>query len=647
MKKFLLPLWLALVATAALPLPTSAAPPAATAPLVREDLEPWLDGLLPAALKRGDVAGAVVVVVKDGRVVLQKGYGHADVASGRAMDPETTLIRPGSVSKLFTWTTVMQLVEQGRINLDRDINSYLDFAIPPLEGRPVTMRHLMTHTAGFHEAFKDLLTKEPGQAVPLADYIHRHLPARIYAPGEVPAYSNYGAALAGYIVQRVSGQPFEAYATQQVFAPLGMRHTTFAYPIPSAWKTRLSNGYDLASESPRPYEIFPAPAGSAVTTGADMARFMIAHLQDGELDGQHLLKPATARQMQDTALTLISPQLNRMRLGFFEFGRNGRQIIGHDGETRLFHSAFQLYPDEHVGLFVSFNSNGRDEAARGLRSALAEGFADRYFPPTAPRGQVAPDVARAHGAVLAGRYESTSPREERGPLSLVALALQTEVAVDGDGRVTAASVLGLDGKPRRFEEVAPWVWQEVGGQHRLAAKLHEGSVVMWGEDTESPASVFLPVPAWRDAAWLAPLLAASLAVLLATTALWPVSTLLRRHYGAPLLAGPAARAQRWARRSATAAGLLMLAWIVTIAWMVASFNFSSTLDPLLMALHVLSITVFPLAAIAMLWNAWVTCRASSSRSMPARMWSVAIAIAGLVLLEVAVVFHLIGLSVTY
>jgi CubicO group peptidase (beta-lactamase class C family) len=634
--------------TAGLPTPATSPGPAAAHALVREDLEPWLDGLVPVALRRGDVAGAVVVVVKDGQVLLQKGYGYADMTTGRPVDPQTTLFRPGSVSKLFTWTAVMQLVEQARIDLDRDINTYLDFTIPPFEGKPITLRHLMTHTAGFQDSLKDLLVTDSAKAVPLATYVQRQLPARVFAPGEVPSYSNYGTALAGYIVQRVAGQPFEAYMQAHVLAPLGMRHTSFAYPVPTALAGQLSNGYELASEPPRPFEIFPAPAGNAVATGADMARFMIAHLQDGQVDGQRILQPATARLMHDTALTVINPQLNRMLLGFFEFNRNGRRIIGHEGATRLFMSLLNLWPDDRVGLFVSFNSVGRDGASRAIRSALAAGFADRYFPDTGPRGRVAPEVARAHAALLAGSYDSSSPREEAGPLALVALAMQTQVTADGDGRITASSVLGLDGQPRRFEEVAPWVWQEVGGQTRLAAKLRDGRVVMWGQDTESPAAVFLPTPAWRDATWLAPLLAASLTALLATAALWPVGALVRRHFGAPPRRNrPAARALLWARLGATAAGLLMLAWLATIAIMVAAFYFSSGLDPWLMALHLLTIAVFPLAAFATLRNAWVTWRAGAARGLLARLWSGVVAVACGVLLWVAWLFHLIGFSVAF
>ena len=146
------------------PAETAAPVPAPAAPqLTREDLEAWLDGFLPYALARGNIAGGIVVVVKDGQVLLQKGFGYADVEKKLPVDPDQTLFRPGSVSKLFTWTAVMQLVEQGKIDLDADVNQYLDFKIPPgPDGEPITMRDLMTHTAGFEEQVKELISEDRG-----------------------------------------------------------------------------------------------------------------------------------------------------------------------------------------------------------------------------------------------------------------------------------------------------------------------------------------------------------------------------------------------------------------------------------------------------------------------------------------------------
>src|SRR6202789_2988883 len=251
--------------------PPAAAPTGATAavPLTADDLNAWLDGYVPYALHTGDIAGAVVAVVKDGQIVTERGYGYSDVAKRTPVDPKLTLFRPGSVSKLFTWTAVMQLVEQGKIDLDADVNQYLDFKIPPYQGKPITMRNLMTHTPGFEDAFKGGI-RFSGQVPPLGDVLKRMLPERVFAPGTTPAYSNYGAGLASYIVQRVSGIPFEEYVEHNIFAPLDMTHSSFRQPLPAQLAPFMAQGYPKASEEAKPYELISIPAaGSLAVSGTD------------------------------------------------------------------------------------------------------------------------------------------------------------------------------------------------------------------------------------------------------------------------------------------------------------------------------------------------------------------------------------------
>ena len=266
------------------------------------DLSAWLDGMMPYALKSGDIGGMVVVVVKDGKILVQKGYGYADVATKRPMDPDRTMIRAGSTSKLFTWTAVMQLVQAGKIDLDRNINDYLDFKISPKGGTKITMRDLMNHRAGFEEGIKDLMSYDPKILQSDEEYLKSHPRPMLFAPGQVPAYSNYGATLAGYIVQRVSGEPFDAYIDRHILHPLGMMHSTFAQPLPAQFLPFVAKGYRTASDQPSPYELVTTrPAGSLTTTASDMARFMLAHLQQGQYNGFQMLSPEmTARAHSPT-----------------------------------------------------------------------------------------------------------------------------------------------------------------------------------------------------------------------------------------------------------------------------------------------------------------------------------------------------------
>src|SRR5215468_8579702 len=278
----------------------AAAPQSSPRPeLTKADFETFLDALIPSQLRNRNIAGAVVSVVKDGQVLFQKGYGYADVEEKKPVVPDQTLFRPGSISKLFTATAVMQLVEQGKLDLDSDVNDYLDFAIPKTYQDPVTLRQLLTHTGGFEETLKNLFVAHESEIKPLRTYLVSEMPARIFPPGKIPSYSNYGFTLAGYIVERVSGQKFERYIEKHILKPLGMNNSTYDQPLPPQLASQMSNGYLNASKKPRDFEfVQAAPAGALSTTAADMTRFMLAFLQDGAVDGVSILKPETVRQME-------------------------------------------------------------------------------------------------------------------------------------------------------------------------------------------------------------------------------------------------------------------------------------------------------------------------------------------------------------
>lgn len=610
--------------------------------LTREDLEPWLDGFMPFALARSDIAGAVVVVVKDGQVLLQKGYGFADVARRKRVDPATTLFRPGSTSKLFTWTAVMQLVEQGKIDLDRDVNAYLDFEIPPYGDKPVTMRNIMTHTAGFEESVRYLLGADQNGVMPLGEYVKRGLPKRVFAPGTTPAYSNYATALAGYIVGRTSGMSFDDYVERNVLRPIGMNGSSFRQPLPPAMKANMAQGYAVASGKPQPYEmVIPAPAGSLAASGADMAKFMIAHLEGG----RGLLRPETARVMHNTTFTAISP-LNGMALGFYEQRMNGRRTIGHGGDIDLFHSDLWLIPSERLGVFISLNSGGTPGAAHAIRAALFDQFGDRYFPVTREAPRVDAATAREHAQAMAGSYTSS-----RGGftnfLRVLDLVGQPKLGVGEDGELVAAPVTGLANQPRRWVEIAPYVWRDAESGERLAAKVEDGRVARWSFDTVSPFTVFDRAPWYRDSTWLSPAAMASLAVVLLTALAWPVGAIARRRYKAPMSAEPRAlRLQRLTHGFAWATIVALGLWAAFITIAFADLKMlGGPLDWLLWLAQLLTpIALFGLLALAAwnLWQAWTVKRGWLSKS-----WSILLLLAAAVLLWVAIGYNLIGFGTSY
>lgn len=507
-----------------------APPPKAAPALTAQDAEAWLDGMLAYGVPSADVASVVVTVVKDGRILVSKGYGSADLAAKKPVVAATTMYRPGSVSKLFTWTAVMQLVEQHKIDLDRDINDYLDFKIPPAFGRPITMRELMQHTGGFEDHAKFLIVDDPRYQMTIEQYLKQSVPTRIFPPGEVPAYSNYGATLAGYIVQRVSGEPYAEYVQRHIFGPLGMDHSTLQQPLPASLAPDMSKGYKLGSEPPKKFEILNAlPAGGAANSGDDMGRFMLAHLNDGSLGSARLLQPATAELMHRQSFQ-ATPPLPGYALGFYHEDRNGHDIIAHEGDTNLFHTNLELILDQHVGFFIAVNSLGKDGSGGVIRNLVFNDFANRYFPapplgpePTAP-------TARRDAQFIAGDYQM-SRRIQTKLLDFVYLTGQTKIVAAPDGTLTVPGIVTPGGAVKHWREIGPYLWRDMDGHDRMAAKVENGVVkAVWFDETV-PAFVLQPVPLAHNKDWIVPLLAVSLGILAIAALSWPISAFVRWRYG--------------------------------------------------------------------------------------------------------------------
>lgn len=540
------------------------------------DIAAFLDGLVPLQLKREDIAGAVIIVVKDGQVLFAQGYGYADVEKKTPVSPDATLFRPGSISKLFTWTAVMQLVEREKLNLDHDVNEYLDFKIPPTYPKPITLRNIMTHTSGFEETAKELFLADVKDLKPLGDYLKARLPQRIFPPGTTPAYSNYATALAGYIVQRVSGEPYDDYIENHILKPLGMTHTTFRQPLPDPLKPLMSNGYQVASKPAKPFEVVQAwPAGSSSTTASDMARFMIAHLQDGQLEGAQILRPDTARLMHSRQFENL-PQLNAMALGFYEETRNGHRIIGHGGDTVYFHSDLHLMQDSALGFFISQNSGGRAQIS--FRSAVWEGFLDRYFPYTPPPAAVVAS-AKDDSHAVSGDYIS-SRRSATTILSVSAVAGEASLHPNSDGTISSAALKGLNGEPKRFREIAPLVFRDVDGQSLIGFKRDDSGRMILAIDF--PFMVFQRASWFEGRGFNAFVIGGALVVFALTIVLWPVGALVRRHYGRELGLDAGQRRLRRLIRIVCAVDLAFaLAWVGLLTSLTNPGRLNETLDPVL------------------------------------------------------------------
>ena len=634
---------------AAAPLPTPATPSRAGAPpaLTNEDLSTFFDGLLPFALGRGDVAGAVVSVVKDGKIVFTKGYGYADLKTLAPPSPETTLFRPGSTSKLFAWTAVMQLVEQGKLDLDKDVNTYLDFTIPPLDGKPITLRDVMTHSAGFEESAKGLITTGDTQ-ISLGDYLKSHVPARIFPPGEIVAYSNYGCGVAGYIVERISGQRFEDYIQQHIFAPLEMTHSTNDQPVKGSREASQASSYLTASDGePKGFEVVsPAPAGGMSSTAVDMAHFMIAQLEGGSYNGARVLQPATVALMHTPQRT-AAPGLNGFDLGFYQEDSHGQRIVGHAGDLDYFHSDLHLMLDAHVGFFISMNSAGNEGGAGVIRAAMFRAFLDRYFPSVAPSQSTAPS-AKTDAARVAGWY-SPSRRNESAMRPLYLLT-QVQVAALPDDTIAASMLTSDAGVPLHWREVGPLEYREVNGIRKLKFVTDEqGAIRYWATDAEPPVFVFQTVTGLKTLGSARLLAGLSLLILLAVLISWPVGWGVRRHYRQRLeLTLVQRRTRLLSRLGVLALFVALLGWLVLMVVLTATNAIplvQGTITPWLYVLYVLGVVglVGAIAVVVHGVRAWITPR----RSRWVRFGGTLLALVAIYLAWFIVVFGLVSFSARY
>lgn len=434
------------------------------------DLDRFVGEFMRDGFAKHRVVGGSLVIFKDGRILTALGFGFRDRERRLPVLADRTLFRTGSVSKLFTWTAVMQLVEQGRLDLDVDVNRYLrDFKVPPTFRQPVTLRNLMTHTAGFEDGELGFLTVDSERRFePLGASLLRHMPRRVrppttdFANDRGAAYSNWGTALAGYIVAQVSGLPFEEYVARNILGPLGMTRSSFdelsvyrspdmAVPYSGSDGPLTRRGFEFIHNF--------APAGALSATAVDMARFGMVHLQFGKLDGNRILREPTSRLMQARSNSQ-DPHVNGGALGFYETYVNGRRTIGHGGATDYFMSELVLIPEAGTGYFIAFNT---PEGAE-LESDFKKAFMDRYFPARLPTPKVA-SGAEERARQFAGTY-----RSQRLSSSLIdrvgGLLTDTIVKALPGGRLSINGATWL--------EAGPGVYRRVDDDRMVAFRPTEG-----------------------------------------------------------------------------------------------------------------------------------------------------------------------------
>jgi CubicO group peptidase (beta-lactamase class C family) len=391
-------------------------------PIPPAQLESFIDGAVADAMMTDHISGVTVSVVQGGKIVLLKGYGVSDTGPGKAVDPQRTLFRIASISKTFTWVLLMKEVEKGKVRLDAPVNDYLppELKIPD-EGfkQPIRIVNLMSHSAGFEDsAFGHLFVDSGERIVPTHDYLMNHRPRRVREPGQLASYSNYSAALAGYIVARLEGVDYQTLVERDVLGPIGMTSTSFREPyaarpglpapMPADLAGRLSRGFMWKGGEFHPaafeYVNQIASAGGASTTAADMARYMLVQLRDGKLEnGQQLYGPVAAQAFRTPVLN-VPDQVNGWAHGLMMRPlAPGFQSYGHGGSLMSFYSNMVVVPTVDLGLFVSTNTDTGRAFTDRLPKLLIQRF---YAPDPAQREPGDPSLVK-DAKVYAGGYVPT------------------------------------------------------------------------------------------------------------------------------------------------------------------------------------------------------------------------------------------------
>lgn len=406
-----------------------------------------LDEYMNRAMIQHHVPGAVVSIVKNGEVKFMRGYGYADLERKIKADPNTTVFRLGSLSKSVTATAVMQLQEEGMLDLHKDIKQY-DNNLPfTYSGsKPITMHHLLTHTSGLCESVF-AVGRHKEKQLALGEAIHNGgFPTLCREPGEQVAYSNQGMGLAGYLVEVISGKPYEQFVLDGIFKPLQMDHSAFRLEEsdPHLAKSYAYND-NKGKYSQIPYSyIHYSPAGGLNSTAHDMARFMLAHLEQGEVEGNRILTGSSMELMHRTQFT-AQENMPGVAYGFYERIHHDLRLVEHDGGIDGFQSYMYLIPSERTGIFIATNAEGGGE----VREGLIQEYLNRVHPDKRAEPSLHPTFL--HELQKVEGYYVPNRAKLKGPLNFGQHLSAGKLKAVGDGVITWNGM--------RFVETQPYLFQ--------------------------------------------------------------------------------------------------------------------------------------------------------------------------------------------
>jgi CubicO group peptidase (beta-lactamase class C family) len=462
--------------------------------LNESDVKSFLDAEIPEYMDDMNIAGVLVSVVKDGQVLLSTGYGYANVAQNTTATNDT-LFGIASISKSFTSTAVMTLVENGTLDLDEDINNYLDsLQIPLIEGSdPITLKHLLTHTAGFEESLDSIFYTTMSGMPSMETVLRYNMPLQVHPAGYIQSYSNLGASLAGYIVQEVSGMPYEQYIEEFVLDPLGMYSTSAYQELPSPLDTLHSQGYISTETDFIPIPFFYCsvpPTGGLSSTANDMARFMTMHLNEGQYLGDQFLTSSSCLEMQDEQFIGLEG-LTGIGYGLYTKIVNNETMVYHTGGMPAYSSIMGLFPEHELGIFISLNTESGDYYD------ILDMFMDRYFPVSEAQSQdplptTPDDLSELEGFYLPTRREYVGLSD---PLIDMYGDMITQVTVLQDGTLLLTSDY-LPGHDDIYERVDDFLFRATSDGNLLQIGFRTDSDGTFMFTSDSPVTAMEKLDSW-------------------------------------------------------------------------------------------------------------------------------------------------------
>ena len=423
-------------------------------PIDPAEFEAFLDEYLTEQMETHHIPGVVFTMVKDGKIFFSKGYGYADLENEVHMDPEETVLITASLAKVFTAVGILQLNENGVIDLHEDVRPYfLEFPLKTNFDEPLTFDNLLTHTDGFEAVMIGTGARTQDDLLPLSELLETYTPTQLYPPGKYMTYSDHASNLGGYLTQEISGVPFEQYMAENILNPLGMTCSGFYQPPPEEFLNRQAVGYEYQDGmqiSTGDFFARYAPGGGLRTTAADMNQFLLALLNGGEYAGGRILNQSSVEMMFTQQFT-PHPQMAGITYGLFEHLENGQRLFLRDGDGAGTRSRMVLFPDQDLGFFISYNSGDSN-----LRLNFISAILDRYYPAVESSEPRPMEGHQQRASRYEGAYRILQGDINTFGKSMYFFSQQIEVAADDNGFLQLSATVEVIRSAVSKEAVNGW-----------------------------------------------------------------------------------------------------------------------------------------------------------------------------------------------